>query len=427
MIKVLDRGFVEVVDYLGDDKRAVEAARVSYLNNDNTQNREMTDKDKKLAQSLMERGHFSPFEHLIVTFHVKAPIFVARQWFRHRIACVAGDTELYFDLPLGTKNGKTKLYKKSIAEIYSIFYQKQDTISHNKQEIKNMKLRHANEITHEIDYTNIEDVHYNGKQHIYEVELENGKKIKTSLRHRFFTEDGWIRLGDALKTETNTDHTIKSFDNSIRFANNGLPIKDELYVCQGDSIKDSRLKICFTKVENVKYAGYEDTYDITVSNHEEPNYIANGFVIHNSYNEVSRRYTSKNADEFYIPDHIRTQSKTDKQGSVRTSNKELEAEAIDIVAKAYETAYRAYEGLLSKGVAREMARIILPVGQYTEFYFTANFRELMHFLNLRADSHAQWEIQEYAKAIAEEVGKIYPYSYTYFLENGYEGDILKVN
>ncbi len=74
-----------------------------------------------------------------------------------------------------------------------------------------------------------------------------------------------------------------------------------------------------------------------------------------------------------------------------------------------------------------MARIILPVGQYTEFYFTANFRELMHFLNLRADSHAQWEIQEYAKAIAEEVGKIYPYSYTYFLENGYEGDILKVN
>src|SRR6056297_1229681 len=81
MVKVLDKGFIELIDFMGSDLRAVEAARVSFqrgLTNE--------DRDKKLIDYLMENGHESPFEHIVFTFKVKAPMFVARQWFRHRIS-----------------------------------------------------------------------------------------------------------------------------------------------------------------------------------------------------------------------------------------------------------------------------------------------------------------------------------------------------
>src|SRR6056297_1457275 len=81
MGKVLDKGFIELIDFMGSDLRAVEAARVSFqrgLTNE--------DRDKNLIDYLMENGHESPFEHIVFTFKVKAPMFIARQWFRHRIS-----------------------------------------------------------------------------------------------------------------------------------------------------------------------------------------------------------------------------------------------------------------------------------------------------------------------------------------------------
>ena len=229
-INVLDKGFVKLIDSMGDDKRAVEAARVSFSNHTNKEDRTMTDRDKKLSSFLMDEGHFTPFEHLTFTFHIKAPIFVIRQLFRHR------------------------------------------------------------------------------------------------------------------------------------------------------------------------------TF---------------------SFNEISRRYTSKQADEFYVPDHIRAQDTKNKQGSYRTKQKELEIEDIKIIETAYENAYRAYDTMLKHGVAREMARMVLPVGQYSEFYMTGNVRNLMHFINLRADSHAQWEIQEVAVAVARCFQETFPYTYKHFIQNHYQGDVLK--
>ncbi len=80
ILKVLDKGFVEIVDYMGGDRSAVRAARVSHGKDISTDER-----DKNLIAYLMKNGHTSPFEHITFTFHVKAPIFVVRQWFRHRI------------------------------------------------------------------------------------------------------------------------------------------------------------------------------------------------------------------------------------------------------------------------------------------------------------------------------------------------------
>ncbi|HHV01836.1 MAG: FAD-dependent thymidylate synthase [Defluviitoga tunisiensis] len=226
ILKVLDKGFVEIVDYMGGDRSAVRAARVSHGKDISTDER-----DKNLIAYLMKNGHTSPFEHITFTFHVKAPIFVVRQWFRHRIGM--------------------------------------------------------------------------------------------------------------------------------------------------------------------------------------------------SPNEISRRYTSKNVDEFYIPSNIRIQDIEDKQKSVVVEDEGLKKQMIEIIEEAYLKTYESYEKLINLGVAKELARIILPVGEYTEFYLTTNARALMHFLDLRASSHAQWEIQQYAIALAHFFQKICPWTYEAYIKYVYQGDVLE--
>ena len=223
-IYVLDKGFVELVSVMGDDLTVVRSARVS--TGGGTKGPE---RDRRLIDYLMRNHHETPFEHVVFTFHVKCPIFVARQWFRHRIA---------------------------------------------------------------------------------------------------------------------------------------------------------------------------------------------------SYNEKSGRY-SKMDYEFYVPERIRIQHPEDKQMSVENDGSVNEKEAVRMIESLYEAAYSTYRKLLDMGVAREMARIVLPLGLYTEFYWTVNMRSLMNFLSLRADSHAQWEMQRYAVAVAEFFKECCPWSYESFLKHSYRGDLLR--
>jgi len=81
--KVLDKGFVRLVDYYGSDKRVVQAARVSYGEGTKT-----VREDEQLIDYLLKNDHTSPFEQVVFTFHCKMPVFVARQWIRHRTARV---------------------------------------------------------------------------------------------------------------------------------------------------------------------------------------------------------------------------------------------------------------------------------------------------------------------------------------------------
>lgn len=197
--KVLDNGFVKLIEFMGGDQRAVESARVSF---GSVSKGEAA--DRKLIEYLLEHGHFSPFEHSVFQFHIKCPIFVARQWMRHRIA---------------------------------------------------------------------------------------------------------------------------------------------------------------------------------------------------SYNEISARYTEVH-DEFYFPSEFRAQDRSNRQGSLQSSSLD-QAKMKEIYDRAIKSAYASYKELLDAGAAREMARMVLPVAQYTEFHWTINARSLLNFINLRADSHAQWEIRRYAEAIQE--------------------------
>jgi thymidylate synthase (FAD) len=219
-VKVLDQGFVRLVDFMGGDQGVVDAARVSYGGVSKG-----AVADRKLIAYLLTHDHGSPFEHSVFKFHVKAPIFVARQWFRHRMA---------------------------------------------------------------------------------------------------------------------------------------------------------------------------------------------------SYNEISFRYTEVK-DSFYMPSRWRGQDKKNKQGS--TAAVELDQKALHELFKVHVgAALDVYKKMLEMGVAREMARLVLPVNLYTEFYWTVNARSLMNFVSLRADVHAQWEIQQYGEALARAFRETMPWTFEAYLRHGWKGE-----
>ncbi|WP_347241590.1 FAD-dependent thymidylate synthase [Thermus sp.] len=139
-----------------------------------------------------------------------------------------------------------------------------------------------------------------------------------------------------------------------------------------------------------------------------------------SVNEVSGRY-SVLKEEFYEPEAFRRQAKRNKQGSEGAL---LDEEALALLRKAEQEAYGAYQALLQKGVAREMARMVLPLNLYTEFYWKQDLHNLFHFLKLRLAPEAQWEIRQYAQAIAELVKARVPLAWAAFEEHVLEGALL---
>lgn len=149
-----------------------------------------------------------------------------------------------------------------------------------------------------------------------------------------------------------------------------------------------------------------------------PIFVARQWMRHRmaSINEYSGRYTEVK-DECFIPrdNDIRTQSFVNKQGSDLLDFPGTEAE--DFVSEAqilYQKAYAAYTEAVSSGIAREQARIILPQSMYTEFYWKIDLHNFMHFVKLRADKHAQLEIQEFAKACSTLVAPLVPEAWQAF-------------
>lgn len=123
-----------------------------------------------------------------------------------------------------------------------------------------------------------------------------------------------------------------------------------------------------------------------------------------SFNEISRRYTDENL-EFWIPDTFRGQAKNNKQAS--------SDEVVETTVQPewyYGVALEAYNKMIEDGVAREIARAILPQALLTKFYMGGNLRNWAHFIELRRDEHAQKEVQIIAERVAEELRKLWPES-----------------
>lgn len=218
-IPVLDLGTVRLVDFMGGDPAVVQSARVSYgrgVTND--------ERDRKLIFFLLANGHETPFEHSVFKFHIKCPIFVARQWFRHRIA---------------------------------------------------------------------------------------------------------------------------------------------------------------------------------------------------SYNEISGRYAEMK-EEFCLPERLRTQKA--RNYVYNELDDEMNDELRQKIAQHYDAAFHLYQELLDKGVAKEHARIVLPLSLYTQFYWTINSRALMNFLNLRMEEHAQYEIRQYANVISNIFLERMPWTHEAFMKYVVNGE-----
>ena len=149
-----------------------------------------------------------------------------------------------------------------------------------------------------------------------------------------------------------------------------------------------------------------------------PIFVARQWVRHRtaSINEYSLRY-SKAVDQFYLPEksHVSAQSESNKQGrSAAALPAEIQEQIRDIMQSETRQSWENYQNLQETGLARELARINLPVSIYTEWYWKINLRNLLHFLELRIDPHAQYEMQVYARTIAEIVKKVVPITWEAF-------------
>ena len=219
MIKILDKGFVEVIDSLGTDLTVSNAARVSF-----GKRKTKWDKtDARLVRYLAKYKHFSPFRHLQVQFHIKAPEFVMRQWYKHVV-------------------------------------------------------------------------------------------------------------------------------------------------------------------------GIETTSSSSTKDH--------------AWNEISGRYTP--VTDYYIPEVWRKQSQDNKQASEGELNDLQQKRMTHLYERYLLDVERVYETMVQTGMAKEQARVVLPLSQYTEVYWTASFQAIMNFIDLRDEKTALWEIQQYAKVMKDMMFDIYP-------------------
>jgi thymidylate synthase (FAD) len=152
-----------------------------------------------------------------------------------------------------------------------------------------------------------------------------------------------------------------------------------------------------------------------------PIFVAREWFRHRvgSFNEFSMRY-ARATDDFYVPEPEDVRSQVGKPGaySFEPVADELAEATREELRAVYETAFATYERLVEQGVARELARAVMPVGAYTEFFWTVNARSLMNFVSLRAAETAQREIRRYAEAVESFLAERMPVTHEAFVANG---------
>lgn len=525
---VLDHGFVALVDYMGGDADVVRAARVSY----GAGTRKYTE-DRGLLRYLMRHAHTTPFEMVELKFHVKLPIFVARQLIRHRTACLTGATMLHFDLPGGIERRGNQLYKMSIADVYKKFGK--------DERISGMHLRNINEETKSVQHTHIVDIWESGEKDVYRVEMEDGSSAVMSEMHLCFTTKGWLTLREVVlgldarySGEMMPACAAGTFDNvgiytvgpgrdtgvvpqfneideateqwaaivgwedyyevsdqgrvrrtvggkgSRSFGRtkkltvsgsravvslnrpghqvveqvhqlmleafvgkaepgqlgrhkdgNGLNNRLENLVWStqqenaDDRVRDgatTRLRSAASRILSVEHIGKEMTYDLEV---EGPwhNFAAGGMVVHNSVNEYSMRY-SLAPMQFYNPSptELGSQSKKNKQGRGEPISDQHSAMYLRAYKRMQEASAELYEAVIAPEVdlARELARMHLPLSLYTEWYWKIDLKNCLDFLKLRVDKHAQWEIQETARVKAGIARVLAPLAFEAWVDYKYQ-------
>jgi thymidylate synthase (FAD) len=133
-----------------------------------------------------------------------------------------------------------------------------------------------------------------------------------------------------------------------------------------------------------------------------------------SYNEWSGRYSKMEA-EFYVPDYVRTQIGKPGSYSFEPVDEQTREEARREIEENAQRAFESYERMLELGVAKEVARTVLPLSMYTKYYWSCNPRSLMHFCSLRNHESAQYEIRQYAAAAESFLERLMPITHAAFV------------
>lgn len=502
MIKILDEGYVSLIDSWGSDESIIEAARMSTNKGFNGWGTPENPGDEKLLAYLYNNKHSTPFEMAGLTIEVKAPIFVFREWHRHRTQCLSGDTEILCVSPRGTtfhrtikqiyelkygREGRPLVHENGLTKAGSKAYRKSIRNKDNDLGYKaiphaqNRTLKVLNEESGAFEDLPMFDVYKSGVKEIFLLRLEKGHSIKASKDHRFLTDSGWKRLEElsttdlvAYKTKVSTQERpippslrsgigvwtsmmrvrlIKEYDYCYQcgqqFHFEDLQLDHKIPVCESlklaldeenlspicytchrlkinteqpkDKKGKSREGIKFSKLQSMPISvGFEETYDISINHEKHHNFVANGIIVHNSYNEMSARYIPL-PDENYMPSIDRlmeganTATKNKQaQGNGKTLSKEDAEDWLEQLNTLYDHAQLVYDTGIRIGIPKELARLPVPVARYSRMRASANLRNWLAFLTLRMSPHAQWEIREYANAVGKLIEEKFPRTWELF-------------
>lgn len=474
-IRVLDHGFVALDGALATDLAVVNGARVSF----NQAAQEMTERDEGLIRFLMRESHGSPFEHGYFRFLVKAPLFVVREHHRHRAGhCLPGSANVWMET-IAPRAGRL-LRKRPIAEVYRNWYEGvPDTLGRTRllPSCRRLSARVLNEETQLFELGRVRDVFKSGEKEILGLRTD-ATALRCSAAHRVLTSEGWARADELNARDyiavcgVRTTQSGRQIPPSLR---RGIGVwtsmqrlsrirsVDRCHICgqrreRDDLVLDHVIPVaedlcralyvdnlapackpCHRKKTNLeqrlanrqyKTAGSkfvrllerplrvseEQTFDIEMEGPHH-NFVADGVVVHNSYNEWSGRY-SKMEPEFYVPDFVRTQVGKPGAYSFEPVDEETRERARSEIEENAERAFQTYERLLEQGVAKEVARAVLPLSTYTKYYWSCNPRSLMHFCSLRNHESAQFEIREYAAAAESFLERLMPVTHAAFVSSG---------
>jgi thymidylate synthase (FAD) len=226
-------------------------------------------------------------------------------------------------------------------------------------------------------------------------------------------------------TEISTDNTIRVLDHG--FVRLDGAMADDLSVVNGARVSFARRKEEMdTSDEGLIRFLMRDRHGSPFEHNAFrfhvrcPIFVAREWFRHRigSFNEFSMRY-AKATDDFYVPEAADVRTQVGKPGAYRFEpvDEELAEETRRELEAIYSEAYAAYARLVEKGVARELARSVMPVGAYTQFYWTVNARALMNFVSLRNSEFAQLEIRRYAEAVEAFFAEKMPVTHSAFVAN----------
>jgi flavin-dependent thymidylate synthase len=362
---------------------------------------------------------------------------------------------LSFDVPSdGVGDGQASQHQTvMIEEFYRAWHDQQ---SPAREGLAQMSLRCCDETTGEITHTAVKDIWQTGVKPVFRVTLENGYVLEMTKDHRCLTDQGWKTLEQATGLSLQPSGAVSWRADAARFATNGVEAhRDAEWLkarhAEGLSLAQIAARATgffaprrsrtsdrlshgvaesahttvaspllvrqWSAVARIEYAGEKMTYDLEVAGPWH-NFVANGFVVHNSVNEASGRY-SLMPMLFYTPEneHLKHQSTSNKQGRAGSA---VTTDAYAQYTQKWQHTRHAtvehYQSMTREDVARELARIDLPLSTYTQWYWKIDLHNLLHFLTLRVDSHAQWEIQEFGRVMAGMVQRVSPISYDAWLD-----------